>query len=87
MTFSKTFIIALGISVAFSSVLSASFQEDQQERTKKGSKFSTEQRKNASALIKKHQNAPTAPSEPKGCRENYHIVYKDPMSGNLVHAE
>lgn len=72
MTFSKTLIIALGINIAFSSVLCASFQEEHKEKNKKV-KFSTDQMKKVSALIKRRQKVAEVPSEPKGCREAFPI--------------
>lgn len=85
MTFAKTLIIALGINFAFSSILCASLQEEQKERTRKVSKSSEEQRKKASALIKKYQNPPQAPAE--NCRTHFSTITYITPQGQVVHTE
>lgn len=63
MTFTKTLMVSLGVSVALSSVVSASsIQEEQEVKTRKF-KSSAEQRKKASELIKKYKGQPKPPRE------------------------
>ncbi|MBN9413197.1 MAG: hypothetical protein J0H12_04660 [Candidatus Paracaedimonas acanthamoebae] len=87
MTFAKTLIISLGISVVFSSIVSASnsIQEEQKEKTKKVTRSAEEQRKKASALISKYKKKATAPRET--CSPRFSEFTYTNAQGQLVHTE
>ncbi|AIL13223.1 hypothetical protein IM40_06500 [Candidatus Paracaedimonas acanthamoebae] len=94
MSVTKASLLSLAINLIFSSVLSASNLLTDINESKKRPSLKTKEtaqksswEDEISALINQYQNPPEVPSEPKGCRDDYKIKYKDPISGKSVCAE